>query len=77
MEPRVAEDVLWGVKAIAKEVGQPERQVYYKLERGLLPAGKSGDTWVASRQALRAHFKELTAARQTRRTKRTAGSRAG
>jgi hypothetical protein len=61
MESRVADDLLWGVEAIAKEIGQPVRQVYWRLEQGQLPAGKSGNIWVASRQNLRTFFKELTA----------------
>jgi hypothetical protein len=60
MEPKVADDLLWGVEAIAKEIGQPVRQVYYMLEKGELPAGKpSGRIWVASRQALRKYYQEL------------------
>jgi hypothetical protein len=61
MEPKVADDLLWGVEAIAKEIGQPVRQVYWRLENGQLPAGKNGQIWVASRQALRKFFQELTA----------------
>jgi hypothetical protein len=61
MEPTVANDLLWGVDAIAKEIGQPARQVYWLLESGQLPAGKSGRIWVASRQTLKKHFQELTA----------------
>jgi hypothetical protein len=61
MEPKVADDLLWGVDAIAKEIGQPARQVYWRLENGQLPAGKNGQIWVASRQALRKFFQELTA----------------
>jgi hypothetical protein len=58
---KVADDLLWGVNAIAKEIGQPARQVYYRLETGELPAGKNGRVWVASRQALKKFFQELTA----------------
>jgi hypothetical protein len=61
LEPKVADDLLWGVEAIAKEIGQPVRQVYWKLEKGTLPAGKDGNIWVASRQALRKFYAELTA----------------
>jgi hypothetical protein len=60
METKVADDLLWGVEAIAKEIGQPVRQVYWRLESGQLPAGKHGQIWVASRQALRKFFQELT-----------------
>jgi hypothetical protein len=60
MEPKVADDLLWGVEAIAKEIGQPVRQVYWRLENGRLPAGKDGQIWVASRQALRKFYQQLT-----------------
>jgi hypothetical protein len=61
MDPKVGDDLLWGVEEIAKEIRQPVRQVYWRLENGQLPAGKQGQTWVASRQALRKFFAELTA----------------
>jgi hypothetical protein len=66
METRVGDDLLWGVRQIAEELGMKERQVYYQLEKGLLPGGKSGEIWVGSRQALKAHFQELTATRHTK-----------
>jgi hypothetical protein len=57
-----------GLQAIAEEIGQPERTVYHALEKGKLPAGKlpgkgKSQTWVASRQALRVFFQQLTAPR--------------
>ena len=52
MEPKVADDLLWGVEAIAKEIGQPVRQVYWRLENGRLPAGKDGQIWVAPHRPL-------------------------
>jgi hypothetical protein len=61
MEPKVGSDLLWGVEAIAREIDQPVRQVYWRLENGQLPAGKHGQIWVASRQNLRKFFQELTA----------------
>ena len=64
MEPKVANDLVWGVKAIASEIGQSERMTYWRLENGQLPAGKNGNVWVASRQALRKFFQELTAKTQ-------------
>jgi hypothetical protein len=75
MEPKVADDLLWGVKAIAKEIGQSERMTYWRPENGQLPAGKTGNVYVASRQALRKFFQELTtkAARPTHRTAKKTG----
>jgi hypothetical protein len=73
MEQRVRDDLLWGVRAIAEETGQSERTVYYQLEKGLLPGGKSGQIWVASRQALRTYFAELTAPRRIQNDEKAAG----
>lgn len=54
-EPPLADDLLWGCEAIA-EINRKPGDVYYLLQRGLLPATKTGDMWVALRSALRAHF---------------------
>jgi hypothetical protein len=56
----LSEDLIWGAEAIAKALNQKLRPTYYKLERGLIPCGKVGDFWVASRKALREHFAKLT-----------------
>ena len=56
-------DLLWGVAAIAGAINRPERQTSYMLERGLIPAGKSGRLWVGSRRKLREHFETLTEGR--------------
>jgi hypothetical protein len=53
-------DVLRGVPKIAKFIGESERRTYYLLENKLLPAGKQGAAWVASRSRLRAHYERLT-----------------
>jgi hypothetical protein len=63
-EPAVANDLLWGVEAIAQEIGLTVRMTYWRLERGELPVGKVGQTYVGSRQALRKHFQDLTAKAQ-------------
>jgi hypothetical protein len=57
-----ADDLLRGVPEIAEFLDEQERRVYYLLDRGLLPAGKLGDRWVASKAALRQHFAKLTGA---------------
>ena len=54
------DDLLWGVRAIAADINQPERKTVYMLERGLLPGGKVGARWVASRSAIAEHFRRLT-----------------
>lgn len=47
---------IWGVKAIATEANLTERQAYHALEKGYLPASKSGRKWVTTRRRLRTLF---------------------
>ncbi len=54
--PTLADDLLWGAGAIGRELGIPERKVFYQLERGNLPAKKIGGLWVSSRTKLRELF---------------------
>ena len=61
MDNLLADDLLYGAKAISKEIGQSLRQTYYALETGILPAGKVGEKWVCSRKVLRARFAKITA----------------
>jgi hypothetical protein len=58
----IAGDALRGAKAIAAFRGEALRRTNYLLERGLIPAGKEGNLWVASRRVLRAHHARLTGA---------------
>jgi len=60
-DKRVADDVLRGLRAIADELGVSIRQAHYALTEERIPAGRDGNTWVASRKVLREHFKRLTA----------------
>jgi hypothetical protein len=55
----LADDLLWGVKAISDEINRSERQTFHLLENGHLPAKKKGGRWCASRAGLRRHFAEL------------------
>jgi hypothetical protein len=52
-------DLLWGVDAIADEIGLTRRQTYYQLESGRLPAMKQAGKWTASRSGLRTHFGKI------------------
>jgi hypothetical protein len=52
----LADDVLFGAQAIANEIGRDIRQTFYLLERGYLPARKTGRIWTATRSGLRRHF---------------------
>jgi hypothetical protein len=55
--PPLRDDILWGADAIADEIGRPVGDVYYLLQRGMLPATKTGKkTWTTTRSKLRAHF---------------------
>lgn len=56
----IAADRLSGAKAIATFLGITTRRANHLLETGQIPAGKEGRTWIASRQALRDHYRRLT-----------------
>ncbi len=56
MADEVKDDVLWGVQAIADEIGRTDRQTYHMLASGSLPGRKVGGHWVCSRKVLRAFF---------------------
>jgi hypothetical protein len=66
MTTELSDDLIWGAEAIAETLNQKLRPIYYQLENGLIPAGKIGEKWVASRSALREHFAKLTT--QTKRS---------
>jgi hypothetical protein len=61
---KIEGDLVWGVSAIAREIGLSPRQTHYQLTNGLLPAGQQGERWVASRRALGEHFQRLTGQRK-------------
>ena len=46
------EDIIWEVRNIADLIGRSERQTFYLLASGQLPAKKIGGRWVASRRKL-------------------------
>ena len=57
MITRIQEDRLRGVKAIAEEMGETERQVRYGIDTGRIPAIKEGGLWCASREVLREQYR--------------------
>ena len=57
----LADDLIGGVKAIAKHTGEAERRTYYMLERGLLPAFKIGDRWYMRKSKYLAMIAKLEA----------------
>ena len=52
----LAQDLVWGVAAIAVEIGRNPRQTFHMLEQGKLPAKKIGGRWCASRSGLSQFF---------------------
>jgi len=48
-----------GAPAIAAFLGERVGPTYYLLEKGLLPAAKQGETWIASKRVLLAHYERL------------------
>jgi hypothetical protein len=56
----LADDLLRGIPAISAFIGEDERKVYYAVEQRLIPAGKQGANWIASKRALTAFYEELT-----------------
>jgi hypothetical protein len=60
-DDRLRNDLLFGAKAIAEEIGVEEHQVYYFARKKLLPIGKVGKQLIASRQKLRRAAQNLTA----------------
>ncbi|MDI7865064.1 DNA-binding protein [Rhizobiaceae bacterium n13] len=51
-----AMDLVWEVSEIAKIIGRTERQTFYMLKAGQLPAKKVGGRWVAERGQLQRFF---------------------
>jgi hypothetical protein len=53
------DDLIWGIKGIAEEIGKSERQAFHLVDTGAIPAAKVGGRIVASRSRLRSHFRAL------------------
>ncbi|TIP42437.1 MAG: DNA-binding protein [Mesorhizobium sp.] len=51
-------DLVWGCAAIARVIRRTQRQTFYMLENGTLPAKKVGGRWVSERGKLLAHLLE-------------------
>lgn len=54
--PRLADDLLKGVPAIADYIGDNPRRIYYLLERSQIPAFKVGTIWHARKSQLDRHY---------------------
>jgi hypothetical protein len=53
------DDLIWGIRGIAEEIGKSERQAFHMVDTGAIPAAKVGGRVVASRARLREHFRAL------------------
>ena len=60
MDFSISGDILRGVRQIALFIEEDQRATYYKLANGMLPGGKEGNGWVASKRVLREHYTRLT-----------------
>jgi hypothetical protein len=52
----LADDLIVGAAAIARETGFSPRQIFYFAARGQIPVRKMGRLLIASRARLRKHF---------------------
>ena len=57
-------DLIWGITAIAREIGRSNRQTYHMVESGTLPVKRVGHRFVANRAELRKFFAEMTPAQR-------------
>jgi hypothetical protein len=60
-EPRIADDLMRGAKAISEGTGLTEHQVYHAARTKTLPIFCVGGTLHARRSALREHYAKLEA----------------
>jgi hypothetical protein len=56
----LGDDLLKGMDQIAGFIGASKRRAFYLAEKGLIPCGKLGANWIASKRALREHYARLT-----------------
>jgi hypothetical protein len=68
MEINLADDLMIGIRLIAKFIGVPERQAFYLAEKGVLPLFKMGCKWAGRKSTIARTITErenATTARQT------------
>ena len=56
----IGDDILRGAPKISRYIGENLRRTYYLLENEIIPAGKQGTLWIASKRRLRDHYERLT-----------------
>ena len=65
----LADDLLRGIQEIAEFIDESEQRTSALCAQRLIPAGRLGYMWIASKRRLRQHYAEITsgaAAAQTR-----------
>lgn len=60
MNVELKDDLLHGAGAIAEFLGISRKTAFNRLEAKLIPAGKEGSSWIASRAQLTEHYRKLT-----------------
>ena len=60
-EETLADDLLRGLRAIARFTGDSKSRTAALCEAGLIPVGKERGLWIASRRRLCEHYARLTA----------------
>jgi len=58
--PPLADDLIRGIKGIAKALNRTERQTFHLVETKQIPVGKLGGRHVASLAVLRRHLAAIT-----------------
>ena len=53
-------DILKGISSISAFIGQPRRRTFTLCSQGVLPVGKLGHHYIASKTTLAQHFRKLT-----------------
>jgi hypothetical protein len=58
-------DIMTGVRKIARFIGESERRTYYLLEKGVIPAGKLGGQgpWIGSKRQIAAALQKVASGR--------------
>ncbi len=65
MHQNTSPELIWGASAIARVIGRTDRQTFHMLDKGILPAKRVGNRWVAERGALMRFFTMETTAGAT------------
>jgi hypothetical protein len=61
MEPKLADDLLVGAKAISAWLGVPERKIFYWAETKRIPIFRVGNQLAGRKSTIARHFEKLEA----------------